>query len=96
MGALDAEVDDAEVLAPRRRERGFADCLVDAAPAQVADRADDPQHDVDRVARMKERPRLVRRTGPLALRGTTRTAPLTAALLEQHQLLGLGALAGRG
>src|SRR5436190_22525418 len=33
---LDAELDDAEVLAPRCGERGLADRLVCAAPVQVA------------------------------------------------------------
>src|SRR5213078_4277299 len=48
--ALDAEVDDPEVLAQRGGERRFADRLVHAATAQVADRADDPQHHVHGVA----------------------------------------------
>src|ERR1041385_7829247 len=46
---LDAEMDDAEALAPRSGQRGFVDRLIDAAPAQVADRADRPQCDVHGV-----------------------------------------------
>jgi len=37
--ALDTEMDDPEVLSPRRDQRGLADGLVDATTAQVADRA---------------------------------------------------------
>src|SRR5579872_1613779 len=57
--ALDAEVDNMEVVAPRGGERGLADRLVDAAPAQVADGADDPQCDVNGIPRMEERSLLV-------------------------------------
>jgi hypothetical protein len=60
MRALDAEVDDAEVVAPGGRERGLADRLVGEPAAQVADRADHPQDDVHRVPRDKLRPYLVR------------------------------------
>src|SRR5882672_6946963 len=91
MRPLDAELDDAEVLAPRRGERGFADRLVDAATAQVADRADNPQRDVQGIPRMQKRPLLVRRAGPRAFRWATGPTPLAAALLPQHQLLGIGA-----
>jgi hypothetical protein len=52
-------VHDPEVLAPRRRERGFADRLVDAPAAQVADRAHGPQDHMNWVPRVEERPRLV-------------------------------------
>src|ERR1044071_6937025 len=89
--ALDAELNDAEVLAQRRGERGLADRLVHAAPAQVADGADHSQDDVDRIPRMEERPFLVRRAGPGALRRPAGPAPLAAALLEQHHLSRLGA-----
>ncbi len=58
--ALDAELDDTEVLAPRSGERGLADRLIDTAAAQVADRADDPQRDVDGIPRVEDRPLLVR------------------------------------
>ena len=40
--ALDAEVHDPEVLAPRRGQRGLANRLVRRAAAQVADRGYDP------------------------------------------------------
>ena len=86
MGALDAEMDDPEVLAPRRGQRGLADRLIDAAAAQVADRADRAQRDVHRIPRVEERPLLVRRTSPRALGRTTGAAALAAARLEQHQL----------
>src|ERR1044071_1349430 len=94
--SLDAELDDAEVLAPRCGERGLADGLVHASPAQVADGADYPQDDVNRVPRVEERSLLVRRAGPLALRRAPRAAPLTAARLEQYQLPRLGAPLGAG
>src|SRR5262249_21241673 len=70
----------------------FADRLVDAPPAQVADRADDPQRHVHGIPCMQKRPFLVRRAGSRAFWWATGPAPLTAALLPQHQLLGLGAL----
>jgi len=58
--ALDACVHDPEVLAPRSGERRFADRLVDAPPAQVADRSDDSQRDVHGIPRMQKRPLPVR------------------------------------
>jgi len=94
MEVVDAH--DTEVVAPCGRERGFADRLVHAAPAQVADGANHPQRDMDGVPGVKERPLLVRRASPRALRRTTRTAPLAAARLEQHQLPRLGALLRAG
>ena len=60
MGALDAEVDDAEVFAPGGREGGFADRPVGEPAAQIADRADDPQHDVYGMPGDQRGPRLVR------------------------------------
>ena len=51
MRALDAEVDDPEVLAARRGERRLADRLVGEPSPQVADVSDDAQHDVDRMSR---------------------------------------------
>jgi len=81
VGTLDAEVHDAEVLPHRRDERGFADRMVDAAPAQVTDRAHHPQHDVHGIPRVEIRPFLVRCTGPLALRRPPSTAPLAATRL---------------
>ncbi|HMG24986.1 MAG TPA: hypothetical protein VK607_26800 [Kofleriaceae bacterium] len=90
--ALDAEVDDPEVLALRGDERGLADRLVDAAPLQVADRADDPQHDVDRIARVEIWPSLVRRPRARAPGRPAGPAPLAAALLPQDQLLGRSGL----
>jgi hypothetical protein len=87
MRALDAEVDDAEVLAQRRGQGRLADRLVDAAAAQVADRADHPEHHMDRVPLVVNRPGLVRRARPLALGGPPRPPPLAAALLPQRQLL---------
>src|SRR5678816_4172575 len=90
--ALDAEVDDPEVLAARRCQRRLANRLVGEPSAQVADVSDDAQHHVDRMSRGELGPNLVRRPGPgLAL--ATR-APLAATLLghrEQRQLLGLRA-----
>ena len=82
MIVLKAEVDDPEVLSTRRGESRFADCLIDAAPAQLADGTDHPQRDVNRIALVQERPRLVRRTSPLAL-GRTPGAPPLAAAPEQ-------------
>jgi hypothetical protein len=49
--ALDAEVDDPEVLAAGRGERRLADRPVGEPSAQVADVSDDAQHDVDRMSR---------------------------------------------
>jgi hypothetical protein len=88
---LDAELDDAEVLASRCGERGLADRLVHAPPAQVADGADHPQDDVNRVPRVQERSFLVRRPRSLPLRRATSAAPLAATGLEHHQLSRLGA-----
>jgi hypothetical protein len=85
---LDAELHDAKALAPRGGQRGLANRLVHAAATQVADGVDHPQRDMHRVPRVQERPLLVRRAGPLALRWATRPASLAAARLEQHQLLG--------
>src|SRR5262245_61539806 len=81
--ALDAEMDDAEVFSPGGSERRFANGLIDAAAPQVTDRADDPQHDVNRVAFVEKRPLLVRRTGTLPLGWPARTAPLASSRLEQ-------------
>jgi len=88
---LDADVDDPEVLAPGRGQRGFADRLVREPAAQAADRADDPQDDVHRMPRLELGPRLVRRTSPAALRLAAGAASLPSALLEQRQLLGIRA-----
>ena len=88
---LDAELHDAEVLAQRRGQRGFPDRLVHAAAAQVADGAHDPQDHVNRVPGMQERPLLVRRAGPLAVRRPAGPAPLATARLPQRKLLWLGA-----
>ncbi|HEX3764372.1 MAG TPA: hypothetical protein VHW23_37010 [Kofleriaceae bacterium] len=79
--ALDAEVDDVKVLAQRGGERRLADRLVDAAPAQVADRADHPQRDVHGIPRVQERPLLVRRAGPRPLGRPPCPASLAAARL---------------
>ena len=49
--ALDAEVDDPEILAPGGRERRFPDRAIGEPAAQVADRADDAQDHVDWVPR---------------------------------------------
>ncbi|HMG54572.1 MAG TPA: hypothetical protein VK601_13840 [Kofleriaceae bacterium] len=95
VGALDAEMNDPEVLAPRGDERRLAHRMVDAAAAQVADGAHHPQHDVHGIPRVEKRPLLVRRAGPQALRWPTGTAPLAAALLPQHQLLGLSSSPAR-
>jgi hypothetical protein len=86
MCALDADVHDAEVLAPRGRQRGFADRAIGEPAAQVADRTDDPQDDVHGMPRLELGPRLVRRTSPVALRLATGAASLPSALLEQRQL----------
>jgi hypothetical protein len=90
--ALHAELDDAEVIAPGGGQCRLADRLVHASAAQVADCADNPQRDVDGVPRLEIRPLLVRRSGSRALRGSTRAAPLAAALLPQRQLLRLAVL----
>ena len=50
--ALDAEVNDPEVLAPSGGERGFANRPIDAPAAQVADRADYPQYDMNGIPRV--------------------------------------------
>ena len=100
MRALDAEVHDPKIrMPPRSRERGFTDGVIDATAALVANGADDPQHDVYRISRMKIRSLLVRRTGSWSLRRATGAAPLPAPFLEQYQLfrfLALRTYAGRG
>jgi hypothetical protein len=95
VGTLDAEVHDPEAFAPSGGERGFTDRPVDTPAAQVADRADDPQHDMNGIPCVKVRSLLVRRTGPLTLRRAASAAPLATALLEQRKLLGLGAPVSR-
>jgi hypothetical protein len=85
VGALDAEVHDPKVLAPRGGERGLADRPIDTPAAQVTDRADDPQHDMDGMPRVEIRPLLVRSTGPLALWPPTRAAPLATTLPRRIQ-----------
>jgi len=97
MIALNAQVHDPEVLAPRRRQRGLANCLVRRASAQIADRTDDTQDHVHRVPRLELGPHSVRRTrpslglgpGPFATGPTLSPAPLVDRRLEQRQLLGL-------
>jgi hypothetical protein len=86
MGALDADMHDAEVLAPGGRQRGFADRLVGEPAAQAADGADRPQDHVHRMPCLELGPLLVRRARPPALWLATGAAPFAAALLEQHQL----------
>src|SRR5262245_24879330 len=91
MRALDAQMDDPEVLAARRGERRLADCLVREPAPQVADVLDDAQHDVDRIPLGELGPFLVRRPGPgLALATRAPLAPLLGHR-EQRQLLGLQA-----
>jgi hypothetical protein len=90
--ALDADVDDPEVLASRRRERRFADRLVGEPAAQAAHRGDGPQHDVHRVPGVELGPLAVRRPRPPTLRLAASPPPLAAALLEQRQLPGLPVL----
>src|SRR5262249_60403762 len=85
--ALDAEMTDAKVLAPRGGQRRLADRLVHAAAAQVARGADRPQRDVHGKSRVQERPRLVRRAGPRTLRRSTRAGPLCTPLGAEHQLI---------
>src|ERR1043165_5353908 len=90
MRALHAEVDDPEVLAPCRGQRGPPDRLIDTAAAQATDRADHAQRDVHRVARVVERPLRVRLSGPILLARATSAGPLAAVLLEQRELSWLG------
>ena len=80
---LDAQLHDAEVLAARRRQRGLADGLVDTTAAKLSDRCNHAQRDMHRIAGVQERPLLVRRARPLALRRTTGAAALAAALLRR-------------
>jgi hypothetical protein len=87
--ALDTGVNDPEVVAPHRRDRGFADRVIRAATAQTADGVHRSQCDVDGMPGVQKRPRLVRRSSPGAFRRSTRTAALAASLLarcEQPQL----------
>jgi hypothetical protein len=98
--ALDAEVHDPEVLAPRGGQRGLANRLVGRAAAQTAEGSNHAQDDVHRMPRLQLGTHLVRRTGtrplglstgPLAARPplATRLAPLVGRRCEQRQLLGL-------
>jgi hypothetical protein len=95
--ALDAEVHDPEILAPRGSQRGLANCLVRRPASQAADRADDAQDDVHRVPRLQLGPRLVGRTCTRALGlatwrfatgPTLAPAPFVGRRLEHRQLLG--------
>jgi hypothetical protein len=86
---LNAEMYDPEVLSPRRGEGRFADGLIHAAPAPLADGTYYPQRDVNRVALVEEWPCLVRCASSLALRWTPGARPLAAVRLEQRQLLRL-------
>ena len=57
--ALDAEMYDPEVLAPRGGQRGLANRLVRRTATQIADRANDAQHDVHWMPRLQLGPHLV-------------------------------------
>jgi hypothetical protein len=93
--SLQAEVHDPEVLTARSRERRFTDRLIRAPPAQIADCIDHAQYDVNRIPSMEKWPLLVRCPRPLAPGRPASPASLAAALLEQHQLLGLCLSPGR-
>jgi hypothetical protein len=60
MRPLNAEVNDPEVLAASRGERGFADRPVREPLAQVTHGGDGAKHDMYREPRGQRRPRLVR------------------------------------
>jgi hypothetical protein len=63
MRALDAEMNDAEVIAPQHHDRRLADRHVPIARAQPADALVDADRDVNRLARLQRRPLPVRRAG---------------------------------
>jgi len=77
--ALIAELDDAEVVAARRRQRRFADRPVDAAAARLPDLGDHLQRHVHRIPCVQERPLVVWRTGPATLSRSTGAAALATA-----------------
>jgi hypothetical protein len=72
---------------PSRRERRQPDRVVCAATTQAPHRAHDPEHDVHRMARLMNRPRLVPLARAGTLRRATRALAFAAMLLEQRQLL---------
>ncbi len=94
---LQARVHEPEVGAGRADADRAADRAVGVARAQVADRVDDAQHDVHRVARDHRGPRDVRR---VALAGNARAAALAGdravavarAEIERALAPGAGAL----
>ena len=58
--ALEADLDDAEVVAACGGQRGELDRAIRAASPQAADRGHHAEHDMDRIPRCELRPRLVR------------------------------------
>jgi len=60
MVMLDGEVADPEVFAASGGQRGFPNCLVHAATAQIPDSTDGAQGDVNGISRVQERPFFVR------------------------------------
>ena len=80
MIVLDAEVDDAEVLAAGRGQRGLAYSLIDATPTEIPDGTHRPQRDMHGVSRVQKRPLLVRRTGARSWADVLRRAACHRAL----------------
>jgi hypothetical protein len=99
--ALDADVHDPKhaglfvrELAPRDRDRRFAQGFVHVPLAQGADLADDPQHDMHGLIALELRARLVWGTGTRALRWTAqlhaeRAPPLLRARLSARDRFAL-------
>jgi hypothetical protein len=87
MVVLDAEMTDPKILAASGGQRGFADRLVDATAAQVADGTDRPQRDMYGIPRMQKRPLLVRRSSAGVLRRAARASALATSLRKQGKLI---------
>jgi hypothetical protein len=77
--ALEAEVDDANALAARGRDRGVAHRLVHRSATQAPHRGHDAKHDVERVERLEVGARSVRRDRTRTGRLATSAGPLTTA-----------------
>src|SRR5690348_6978907 len=79
--ALQADVDDAEVVALERRQDRTARGLVDVALAKETNRLGHTHDDMDRLVLLQGGARLVALARTWTLRGTSRTGTLATAVL---------------
>src|SRR5438094_10240450 len=82
---LEADVHDPEVRTDERGLHRLANCVVGVADAQVADRVDDAQRDVERRHALEPRTQGVALArSPGLLRGASRATALPAPFRELH------------